>query len=47
MIISNNFTLEDLAKHYSERISFRLLGNFKVQKFYYDDLRIKLNLSKR
>ena len=47
MLISTNFTLADLAKHYSERISSRLLGNFKLQKFYSDDIRIKLNLSKR
>lgn len=47
MIISTNFTLAELAKHYSERISSRLLGNFKLQKFYSDDIRIKLNLAKR
>ncbi|MEG2740236.1 ATP-binding protein [Clostridium sp.] len=47
MIISTNFTLSGLAKHYSERISSRLIGNFKLQKFYSDDIRIKLNLSRR
>ncbi|MGL5870107.1 MAG: ATP-binding protein [Clostridium chrysemydis] len=47
MIISTNFTLSDLAKHYSERISSRLLGNFKLLKFYSEDIRIKINLSKR
>lgn len=46
MLISTNFTLAELAKHYSERISSRLLGNFKLQKFYSEDIRIKLNLSK-
>lgn len=47
MIISTNFTLAELAKHYSERISSRLLGNFKLQKFYSEDIRIKLNLAKK
>ncbi len=47
MIISTNFTLAELSRHYSERISSRLLGNFKLQKFYSEDIRIKLNLSKR
>ena len=47
MIISTNLTLSGIAKHYSERISSRLLGNFRLYKFYSDDIRIKLNLSKR
>lgn len=46
MIISTNYTLEDLLKNYSERISSRLLGNFSLCKFYGDDIRIKKNLSK-
>ncbi|MBP1890743.1 DNA replication protein DnaC [Clostridium moniliforme] len=47
MIISTNFTLPEITMNYSERISSRLIGNFKLQKFYSDDIRIKLNLSKR
>lgn len=47
MIISTNLTLSGIAKHYSERISSRLLGNFRLYKFYSDDIRIKLNLAKR
>ncbi|MDP4088096.1 MAG: ATP-binding protein [Bacillota bacterium] len=46
MLISTNYTLEDLVKIYSERISSRLLGNFALCKFYGDDIRIKKNLSK-
>lgn len=47
MIISTNFPPLKIREHYSERISSRLLGNFKLYTFYSDDLRIKLNLSKR
>lgn len=46
MIISTNFTIEQLMKRYSERITSRLFGNFTVHKFYGDDIRIKLNLKK-
>lgn len=46
MIISTNFTIEQLMKRYSERITSRLLGNFTLYKFYGDDIRIKLNLKK-
>ncbi|MGG7098734.1 ATP-binding protein, partial [Clostridium sardiniense] len=47
MLVSTNFPLSYIAKHYSERISSRLLGNFRLYKFYSDDIRIKLNLAKR
>lgn len=46
MIISTNLTLPDIIKKYSERISSRLLGDFKLYKFYSEDIRIKLNLQK-
>lgn len=46
MIISTNYTLEQLMRRYSERIYSRLLGNFSLCKFYGDDIRIKKNLSK-
>lgn len=46
MIISTNLTLPDIVKRYSERISSRLIGNFKLFKFYSEDIRIKKNLEK-
>ena len=47
MIISTNLSLSDIVKNYTERISSRLLGNFKLFKFYSEDIRIKQNLSKK
>jgi DNA replication protein DnaC len=46
MLVSTNLTLENLLNTYSERITSRLLGNFTACKFFGDDIRIKLNLSK-
>lgn len=46
MLISTNLTLSMISQLYSERISSRLLGNFKLYKFYTDDIRIQLNLKK-
>lgn len=46
MLISTNLTLSMITQLYSERISSRLLGNFKLYKFYTDDIRIQLNLKK-
>lgn len=47
MIISTNFPPLEIRKHYSERISSRLLGNFRLYTFYSDDLRIELNAPKK
>ncbi|GAB6168779.1 ATP-binding protein [Clostridium carnis] len=47
MIISTNLTLPSITKTYSERISSRLLGNFKLYKFYAEDIRIQINLKNR
>ena len=47
MLISTNFTLEGLMNSYSERITSRLLGDFKASKFYGDDLRLKKNIKSR
>ena len=47
MLISTNLSLPDISKNYSERISSRLLGNFKLYKFYSEDIRIQLNLKKK
>lgn len=46
MLISTNFTLPSITKHYSERIASRLIGDFKLCKFYSEDIRIKKNLEK-
>ncbi|MDU5107419.1 ATP-binding protein [Clostridium sp.] len=47
MIISTNLSLSDIRTTYTERISSRLLGNFKLYKFYTEDIRIQLNLKRR
>ncbi|MCY6353695.1 ATP-binding protein [Clostridium sp. ZS2-4] len=46
MIISTNYTIEGLSKTYSERITSRLFGNFTLCKFYGEDIRVKINLSR-
>lgn len=46
MIISTNYTLEELSKNYSERITSRLFGNFTLYKFFGEDIRVKMNLKK-
>ena len=47
MLISTNLNLIGLVKMYSERISSRLTGNFKMLKFHSeDDIRVKVNLRK-
>lgn len=47
MLISTNFSLEDLNNLYPERIKSRLFGHFTMFKFYGDDIRIKNNINKR
>ncbi|MCR4943421.1 MAG: ATP-binding protein [Clostridium sp.] len=46
MLISTNLSLSDITKLYSERIYSRLIGDFKLCKFYSEDIRITLNLKK-
>lgn len=46
MLISTNLTLPDVTQIYSERIASRLIGNFKLCKFFSEDIRIKINLDK-
>ena len=41
MLISTNLLLSDLTKSYTERITSRLFGNFRLQKFYTEDIRIQ------
>lgn len=47
MLISTNLSLQLISKRYSERISSRLIGEFKLFKFYSEDIRIQLNLKKQ
>ena len=44
MINSTNLFLPNITQTYSERIYSRLVGEFKLFKFYSDDIRIFLNL---
>lgn len=46
MIVSTNLTLSGITRQYNERIQSRLIGDFKLCKFYSEDIRIKLNLEK-
>ena len=46
MLVSSNFTLEVLSKTYSERITSRLFGNFSLNKFFGEDIRVKKNFNK-
>ncbi|MBC8060299.1 MAG: ATP-binding protein [Clostridiaceae bacterium] len=46
MLVSSNYTLEVLSKTYSERITSRLFGNFSLNKFYGEDIRVKKNFNK-
>lgn len=47
MLISTNYSIKELASIYSERITSRLFGNFTLCKFFGDDIRVNINLSKR
>ena len=47
MLISTNLSLPSITTVYSERIHSRLLGDFKLFKFYSDDIRIQLNLKSK
>lgn len=47
MLISTNLSLPMISKIYSERIYSRLVGNFKLCKFYADDIRIQINLRRK
>lgn len=46
MLVSTNLLLPAITQIYSERIYSRLIGEFKLFKFYSDDIRITLNLKK-
>ena len=47
MLISTNLSLPMISKIYSERIFSRLVGNFKLFKFYTDDIRVQINLKRK
>lgn len=47
MLISTNLSLPSITTVYSERIHSRLLGDFKLFKFYSEDIRIQLNLKSK
>lgn len=47
MIISTNLNLPLISKRYSERISSRIIGEFKLFKFFAEDIRIQLNLKRQ
>ena len=42
-IVSTNLPLGDLSARYSEQIASRLLGAYRLYKFYGDDIRFKLH----
>ena len=43
-IISTNLTIDELVKVYTPRIGSRLAGNYRVLRFFGEDLRIKLRV---
>ena len=47
MLISTNLSLPLISKRYSERISSRIIGEFKLFKFFTEDIRIQLNLKRQ
>jgi DNA replication protein DnaC len=47
MIISTNFSLENLYQTYAERIISRIFGSFTIYKFYGEDIRLKIGQQKR
>ena len=47
MLISTNLSIPLISKRYSERISSRIIGEFKLFKFFAEDIRIQLNLKRQ
>lgn len=45
MLISTNYSLDELLSLYSERITSRLFGNFTLYKFYGKDIRLQKKFS--
>lgn len=46
MLVSTNYSLDELLTTYTDRITSRLLGNFNLYNFYGEDIRVKINLNK-
>lgn len=46
MLISTNYTIEELYTIYPERITSRIFGNFSAFKFFGDDIRLKKSKGK-
>lgn len=44
MLVSTNYSLKELSSIYSERITSRLFGDFKLSKFICEDIRVTKNL---
>lgn len=47
MLVSTNFSLDNIYQTYAERITSRIFGNFTMYKFYGDDIRLKIGQQKR
>ena len=47
MLISTHLSRPLISKRYSERISSRIIGEFKLFKFFTEDIRIQLNLKRQ
>lgn len=47
MLVSTNYSLEELSNIYSERITSRLFGNFTLCRFYGNDIRIQKKFSSK
>ena len=47
VVISTNLTLEQINRHYSERISSRLISNYRILELYGEDIRIRKLIAQR
>ena len=47
MIISTNLSLNEISVTYTERIASRLIGNFKLYKFYNEDIQNTIKFRRR
>lgn len=46
-IISTNLSIADIQENYSDRISSRIIGNYRLYKFYGSDIRIQKKIHKK
>jgi DNA replication protein DnaC len=47
VVISTNLTMSQINSHYSERISSRLISNYKILELYGEDIRIRKLIAHR